>query len=262
MLLAVALLQTACTVVSPDQGQEAVIMDKPWFFGHGGLRDEAVKPGLTFTWWTAQEILVNVYPQQYDLQINDLMSSDGVPLDFHAVARLQVIDSVRLIRDFGPEWYEQNVKQQLLNLIRTAVKRHGMNETAIDTSAVEEIDVEVSQGLVGYLNDTGIPAKLLNFTVGKANPPDAILTQRVATAAEQQRINTEKQRKLAEDNRKAAELSRAEADNAYREAMKLSPEQFVELERIKMMRDVCLQAAKPCTFIAGQAATPVLDIGR
>jgi len=249
---------SGCTKVSVDQGQEAVLIDKPIFFGHGGLRDEPVKPGLSFTWFSTWATLVDMYPRQRDLQINDLMSSDGVPLDFHAVVRMQVTDSVDLIRRFGPEWYERNVQQQMLNLIRTAVKKHGMNETAIDTTAVEDIDREVSAGIVAYLEDNAVPVQLLNFTVGRANPPDAILTQRVATAAEQQRINTEAQRKLAEDGRKAAEASRAEADNAYRLSMSLSPEQFVELERIKMMRDSC--ASGGCTFIAG--ASPAVLVGK
>jgi hypothetical protein len=37
------------------------------------------------------------------------MSSDGVPLDFDAVIRLQVTDSVRLIANFGEKWFESNV---------------------------------------------------------------------------------------------------------------------------------------------------------
>jgi len=80
----------------------------------------------------------------------------------------------------------------------------------------------------------GLPVTLVTMTVGRANPPDAIKSQRIETAAQEQRSNTEKQRKLAEDQRRAAETSRAEADNAYREAMHLSPEQFIQLETIKM----------------------------
>ena len=72
------------------------------------------------------------------------------------------------------------------------------------------------------------------MTVGRANPPDAIKNQRIETAAQEQRANTEKQRKLAEDQRLQAELSRANADNAYRNQMSLSPEQFLRLEAIHM----------------------------
>jgi hypothetical protein len=99
------------------------------------------------------------------------------------------------------------------------------------------------------------------MTVGKANPPDAIKNQRIETATQEQRIQTEKQTKLAEDQRQQAEQSRANADNAYREAMHLSPEQFIQLEMIKMQRDVCGGNGKGnCTFIQNGSAVPTLSV--
>jgi len=43
------------------------------------------------------------------------------------------------------------------------------------------------------------------MTVGRANPPDAIKNQRIETATQEQRIQTEQQTKLAEVQRKSAE---------------------------------------------------------
>ncbi len=64
---------------------------------------------------------------------------------------------------------------------------------------------------------------------------------------------------MAEGARKATEESRAAADNAYREAMQLSTTQLLELEHIKMLREVC--AGGSCTFIQGASPlTPVLDV--
>lgn len=77
----------------------------------------------------------------------------------------------------------------------------------------------------------------------------------IATADQDQRSNTEKQRKLAEDARLAAEVSRAAADNAYRNAMNLTPEQFLRLETIHMQERVCARGG--CTFISGQAVPMV-----
>ena len=42
-------------------------------------------------------------PRRIDAEFTDLMTSDGVPIDFHAVITLQVIDSVKLVRDFGAD---------------------------------------------------------------------------------------------------------------------------------------------------------------
>jgi len=96
------------------------------------------------------------------------------------------------------------------------------------------------------------------MTVGRANPPDAIKNQRVETAAQEQRVQTEKQIKLAEDQRKAAEEARAAADNDYRQALGLSPEQFVQLEQIKMQREVCTHST--CTFIQNGGAMPAFNV--
>src|SRR5262249_7595282 len=98
---------------------------------------------------------------------------------------------------------------------------------------------------------TGVPVKLVDFTLGKANPPDSVLNQRVETAKEQQRQITEQQTQLAEQARKGAEAARAEADNAYRQSIGLSPEQFIQLQQIQMQRDVCAQ--NHCTFVSGNA---------
>lgn len=106
-----------------------------------------------------------------------------------------------------------------------------------------------------------MPVKLITMTVGRANPPDAIKTQRIETAAHEQRIQTEQQKKKAEDARLQAEASRAGADNAYREAMHLSPEQFIQLKTIEMQQAVCGQAKANCTFIQN-GAMPVYNLAK
>lgn len=240
------------TAVKPDAGYEAVLVHKPMIFGHGGVNQESVKTGRSYVAWTTQAWYVNVLPQQYGMHFEDFMSLDGVPLDFDAVIRLRVINSVTLMEKFGPDWYNNNIKAEFANRARQAVRKHGMNETAIDTKAIEDIDREVSEAMLKYISDAKLPLQLIDVTVGKANPPDSIKSQRIETAAQQQRVLTEQQRKLAEDSRKNAELSRAIADNAYREAMQLSPEQFLRLETIRMQEKVCAGDNKGnCTFVIG-----------
>lgn len=256
----VLLASTACSIVAPDAGQKAVLVDKPILFGHGGVRPDPVSTGLTYTWFSTKKVYVNMLPQQFDGAFNDLMSSDGVPLDFHAVMRVQVTDPVALVEKFGVDWYKNNVEQEFFNRVRAAVKKHGMNETAIQTTAIDEIDKEVTKEMSGYFSANAIPVKLIKITVGRANPPDSVLTQRVETAQQEQRALTEHKRDLAEQSRKAAEQSRAEADNAYRNAMNLSPSQFVEMERIKMQTSVCASANAHCTFINGEDVAPVIAV--
>lgn len=147
-------------------------------------------------------------------------------------------------------------------MVRQAVRKRGMNETAISTTALDDIDREIHDALVAFIKEKSLPVRLITMTVGRANPPDAIKHQRVDTATQEQRIQTEKQTKLAEDQRKMAEQSRADADNAYSESMHLSPEQFIQLEQIKMLRAVCGEQGKiGCTFIQN-GAMPVFNLGK
>lgn len=252
-------LVTGCGWAAPDAGYETVLVEKPWFFGHGGVDQDPVRTGRTIVAITTETIDVDMRPQQFAVHLDDFMSSDGVPLDFDGVIRLQVKDSVRLIQYFGKHWYDSNVQAEFTNRVRQAVRKHGMNETAIDTKAVDAIDEEVTAAMQKYFLDAALPVALIQMTVGKANPPDAIKNQRIETATQQQRQMTEQQRKLAEDQRKAAEVSRAVADNAYRNEMQLSPAQFIQLETIKMQREVCATQST-CNLIIGGNVMPALNV--
>ncbi len=253
----------ACSFKSPNAGHEIVLIEKPIIFGHGGVDSDPVKTGLTITAWTTQGVDVSMQPMKFDTELPDTMTSDGVPITFHAIMVVQVTNSVSLIKNFGPEWYGNNVEEQFKTMVRQAVRKRGMNETAISTTALDSIDAEIHDNLMAFFKDKGLPVKLITMTVGKANPPDAIKHQRIDTAAQEQRIQTEKQTKLAEDQRKMAEQSRADADNAYRESMHLSPEQFIQLEAIKMQARVCGPEGKAtCTFIQNGGATPVYNLGK
>jgi len=258
-LCVVAALAAGCHAVAPDAGHEAVLVHKPWFFGHGGVSPTPVKAGQSWVAPSTEAVYVTMVPQQHGIHFDDLMSSDGVPLDFDAVIRLQVTDSVSLISNFGEKWFENNVQAEFANRVRQAVRKHGMNETAISTTAVDAIDTEVSDALAKYVKEITLPVRLVDMTVGRANPPDAILHQRVETAAQEQRANTERQRKLAEDQRKEAETSRAAADNAYRNALGMSSEQFIQLEDIHAQREVCLKGG--CTLILG-GGSPLVNVGK
>jgi len=157
-----------------------------------------------------------------------------------------------------PAWYAYNLQGPIRNTIRMAVKKYGLNEIAIAYTADAKVETEVKAAITAYITKRGMPVELVDFTLGKTNPPDAIKDQRVRTAAEQQRQITEHQTQAAEEARKGAELARAEADNAYREKLGLSPEQFIHLQQIDMQKKVC--DGGKCTFIIGANVSPVLNV--
>lgn len=247
-----------CTTYAPDAGHEIVLIEKPWFFGHGGVNSDPVRTGRTFAALSTEGVDVEMRPERYEQDLPDTMTSDGVPVSFHAIVTLQVTDSVTLIKVFGQGWYRNNVEQAFGQFVRQAVRRRGMNETAISTTALDAIDGEIRDNLAKFIEDKKLPVKLVTMTVGRANPPDAIKNQRIETAAQEQRIQTEIQIKNAEVQRKAAEEARAAADNAYRQAIGLSPEQYVQLKRVEMELKVC--AESKCTFIENAGAVPAFGV--
>lgn len=255
----------ACGSVAPDAGVEAVLTRKPWFFGAGGVDPTPIKTGMKYIALSTNATLVDMRPRQQLFAFDDLFTADGVPLDFHASVQYQVIDSVSLVRDFGADdgpdgmgFFRRVLSQPFGQIVRDAVKKRGLNEMAINVIAADEVDAEVTKRFSELVQGLKVPIRLVSVTLGRANPPDAIKHQRIATAEQEQRINTERQRKLAEDQRKDAEQSRAVADNAYREAMRLSPDQFLQLEQIKMLHDVC--AGGKCSFLMGGGAMPTVSV--
>lgn len=252
-LLACTAALSACSYVSTEPNEEKVLNAKPWFFGSGGVQDTPVR-GTSVVAWSTDAIPVNMQPEQHGIELNDLMTSDGVPLDFDASVVTQVTDSVSLVRRFGLKWYDNNIRTEVLSYVRDAVKKHGMNETAITSTAAAAIDNEVSTRLEAYLAKNKFPVRLVRFTIGRANPPDSVKNQRIATAAEQQRALTFVSAVKAEEQRALSEAKRAKADQAYKEGMGLSSDQYMEKLKLETLAQVC--GNKNCTFV--QAGTPLI----
>lgn len=258
-----------CSVASPDAGHAVVWVEKPWFFGHGGVDSNIVTTGRSYGALTSDAIDVNMLPQRVDMEFDDMMTKSGVPVSFHVVLAFKITDPVKLVTQYGADvddkgnwgFWQRNLDQPIRTAVRDSVKKRDMQEMAIDQTAADAVGQEVSVAANKIVLEAGVPIMFPpdQINVGRVNPPDAIKNQRIETAAQEQRAITEQQTKLAEDQRKAAETSRASADNAYREAMGLSPEQFILLEQIKMQRDVCGKEGT-CTFFVGGSPVPTLNV--
>lgn len=257
-----ALLAAGCGYASPGAGSEIVLVRKPYVFGHGGIDPTPVKTGAKFIALSTQELVVDMQPRTFIQHFDDMFTSDGVPLVFNVGTKLRVTDSVLMATKFGvweydsgagiswPGWFGNNLQKPIENYIRQAVRKHGLNETAINPVATDAIDAEVKAAIEKEVARIGLPVSVDGFTVGRASPPDAVKNQRIETASQQQRKLTEDQRKLAEDARKDAELARAVADNAYRNAVGMTPSQFIQLEQVKMLGEAC--AKGHCNVVVGQ----------
>ncbi len=251
IVLLMAPLFGACHAVSIGPGENAVLTDRPYFFGHGGVRQEPAGTGLTWAWWSTDATLIDVKPVQYDELFNDMMSKDNVPVHFNVYIKTQIRNSPQLVEKFGPNWYTMNVKEPFRTVVRNLCKKYDMNQLVSSTEANEAMALEAKKEIIAIITASQIPVDVMSVTVGRIIPTNEVMTAITATATQQQLQNTERQRALAQEIRKAAEIKRAEADNAYRMAMGLSPDLFVQLEGIKAFSGAVENCSKSpnCTLM-------------
>lgn len=254
-----AMLLAGCHSVTTDPGHETVIIDNPWFFGHGGIREETQKVGLSWYWWSTRAVPVALTPIKYDEPLDHLATGDNNFINYNSYIVLQWKDPATLVTKFGEEgWYTHNLKEQYRTIVRDVTKQYQMTPIMTDPATLQKIEGEIAAQFRKHIESTGLHVTLLNVNMGKALPNQTVIAEMDNTAAQQQRRKTEVQRKLAEDSRLQAETSRASADNAYREHMRLDGAQFVQLESIKRYSEACKES-KQCFIVQGN--TPVL-VGR
>lgn len=240
-----------------EPGYELVIVDKPYFFGHGGVRDEPLKEGRVLLFKTSSVVPVRMTPSAVSVSFDDLSSSDNILLDFESTIQYQFTNSVSLVKNFGAEgWFNNNIRSQYMAIVRDVVKKKSMTQMMSDVSTAKEVDDEVTAGLERLVKESKLPLRVLGVSLGRAKPNAAVLAQMNETAAQQQREKTLIASTRAENQREQEQIAKAKADNAYRNAMNLTPEMFVQLEAIKRYSDACAKSSH-CIVTSGQATVQV-----
>jgi regulator of protease activity HflC (stomatin/prohibitin superfamily) len=266
-IIVAALMLSACGYAAPDAGEQAVLVRKPWFFGTGGVDPVPVSTGSKIVASSTDVVKVPVTPIAFDIPFDNLMPSNGIPLDFHTTVRMQITDAPELVAKWNGgaknekdepanAWFWSNIAPVYSNFVRQDVKNYDMASLAFSGAAIDQIDQHVGAQLADFIRKNKMPIKLLSVTVGRAAPPQEILDQRTETAAQTQREQTMIAQQKAEQARKGAELARAEADNAYRAEMQLSPEQYVQLKAIEMQKSACTNGTSAQGIEAGTDETP------
>lgn len=259
IILAAMVIASGCSRIVTDPGEETVLVDNPWFVGHGGVRDEAQKVGAGWYWLSTKGVDIPITPVKYDEPLQHLATSDNNFINYASYIVLQWSDVSEMVKRFGyGNWYATNLQEQYRTIVRDVTKQYQMTPIMTDPGTLIAIETEIAKRFRAHIATTGLHVALLNVNMGKALPDKPVIDEMNATAVQQQRVKTERQRKLAEDSRLQAEQSRASADNAYRESMHLDATQFVQLESIKRYSDACKET-KGCVIVNGNA--PVL-VGR
>lgn len=251
-LIAAAVLAaaaTACTVVSPSPDEVAVLVDRPIAFGDGGVRDKDVREGgtYTYTWLTTEKKYLTIKPVAFPQKFNDFATKDNAPLDFSTVLRYRVTNAADLIR-LGDGWFDNSIAPQYADIVRREVKKHSLVDVMSNGAVADQLDAEVTRQVRELVAEQKLPIEILTVNLGRAMPEKEVVSEMNATVVARQRQLTMAESKLAEDARKEEQIAKALADNAYRQGLGMSSDEFVKLELAKFQLEAC-KMAKECVVV-------------
>lgn len=230
---------TSCHSVSPDADEEAVIVKKPWFIGHGGVEQQAVQTGLTWCWWSTSGYYFKIVPVRHEITLDDLFSDDNTPLDFHTVIITQIEQgkSPILLQNYGEKWFDTNLNNYFCNLVRDHISQHSPFDLMSNRQVLNQIDTKIRKQMQDYVNALSkkkqMPIIIKEVIIGKATPNKEQLDGMNRTAKVVQAKQTQEREYEVQIAREKAERQKAKADKAYMEEMNLSASQFINLKWIE-----------------------------
>lgn len=208
---------------------------------------------------TTKVIDVDVRPVQYSEHF-DIISAENAPVSFDAFLIANVVEgrSPELIAKYGPNWYQNNVKEAFRTFVREEVQKYPLFQLTTDpttrTKLQDAIAREVQTKLIEKQN---IPVRLNRIVVGSIMPPKGVVQQTTETIVQEQRKITMAEFQKAEEAREKAERQRGIADRAYRESLGLSATEFVDLRRIEVQKEIVQHAPSALTVIMGLERTAI-----
>lgn len=118
--LTMCMVFSSCHGVRPNADEEAVLIEQPWFFGHGGVDETPVTTGCTWCWWSTSSETFKIVPVKYEEKLDDIISNENTPLDFQTkiVLKVQAGKTPILLKNYGTNWYATNIKEVYTNMTR------------------------------------------------------------------------------------------------------------------------------------------------
>ena len=227
----------SCINVAPGAGEEAVLIHKPYIFGHGGIDEKPVETGRQYEWFSTSYVIVSMLPQKFDEKLDDAASNDNTLLDFNTQIQLQVEDdkSPVLIKNYGRDWYVNVIQEVYRNTVRNYISKFGPFDLMSNREVLDSINYAVKSDMERYIDELSaksgkLPIDVVNVVVGRAIPNEKQKAEMDNTAAATQAKRTEESRFEMLKAKEAAERQRAIADKAYQVEMGLSADQFIQLK--------------------------------
>lgn len=248
-----------CTTANADE--EIVLIDKPWFLGHGGVQDEPVSTGLKWIWRSTDTETFKIIPVKHQVDMDDLFSDDNTPLDFHTIIITQIEKgkSPILLQNYGTDWFNTNIYNEYCKFVRNYISQNSPFDLMSNRQVLDDIDAKVlkqTQDLVAKLSkDKEFPVIIKQVTIGKAIPNKEQLAEMNKTAKAVQAKQTQEREAEVQMAREKAERQRAKADKAYREELNLTVPQFIELRKWEI-----INGKKNVSIVVSGGATPIYNM--
>jgi len=251
--MVISLSLSGCIYATIDAGHEGVLVEKPFFFGHGGVDPIPIGTGRQMVAMTTEVVDVEIRPIQYSEHF-DIISSENAPVSFDAffIANVMAGRSPDLVARFGPQWYANNVKEAFRTIVREEVQKYPLFELttrpAIRTKLQDAVEQEAR---VKIIEKHKMPLVLNRVVIGSILPPKGVLEQTAETIKQEQRRITMIEFQKAEEAREKAEKQRGIADRAYREQLGLTAPEFVDLRRVEVQKEIVQHSPSALTVIMG-----------
>lgn len=251
------LMGTACVAI--EAGHEGVLVEQPFIFGHGGVDPVPSKTGRVWVVPTTKAIHVDVRPIQYSEHF-DILSAENAPVSFDAFLIANVVEgrSPELIAKYGPNWYQNNVKEAFRTFVREEVQKYPLFQLTTDPTTRNKLQDAIAREVqTKLIEKQNIPVQLNRIVVGSIMPPKGVVQETTEIIVQEQRKITMAEFQKAEEAREKAERQRGIADRAYRESLGLSPTEFVDLRRIEVQKEIVQHAPTALTVIMGLERTAI-----
>jgi regulator of protease activity HflC (stomatin/prohibitin superfamily) len=248
---AALLFMSGCVAI--EAGHEGVLVEQPFFFGHGGVDAAPSKTGRVWVAPTTKVVEVDIRPLQYSEHF-DIISAENAPVSFDAFLIANVVEgrSPELISRYGAAWYQNNVKEAFRTFVREEVQRYPLFQLTTDPTTRTKLQDAIAREVQNKLIDKqNMPIRLNRVVVGSILPPKGVVEQTTQTIVQEQRKITMVEFQKAEEAREKAEKQRGIADRAYRESLGLTAPEFVDLRRIEVQKEIVQHSPSALTVIMG-----------
>ena len=250
-IMNVMLVTSGCVAI--EAGHEGVMVEQPFFFGHGGVDPAPTKTGRVWVAPTTKVIEVDIRPLQYSEHF-DIISAENAPVSFDAFLIANVVEgrTPHPIARYGTTWYQNNVKEAFRTFVREEVQRYPLFQLTTDPTTRTKLQDAIAREVQNKLIDKqNMPIRLNRVVVGSILPPKGVVEQTTQTIVQEQRKITMVEFQKAEEAREKAEKQRGIADRAYRESLGLTAPEFVDLRRIEVQKEIVQHAPSALTVIMG-----------